>query len=151
MGRYGPELRGQHGDPIEHVLLWTYPGISHTGNSYIFLQSFILLGLSTGFKFCKSFISLLFKIHSCQFLFHVHCIMEIFLSTFPTNYLLELSIRNAQKACKRFLHNRIGKRTVELNISPLISIGPENVLAKEPSGNRPEGFLLIGICRFQLS
>ena len=92
MGRYGAELRGQHGDSVKHVLLWAYSCVPHAGYSHIFLESLILLGLGAGLELRKGFVGLLFKIHSCQFFLHIHCIMKIFLSTFSTDYLLEFRI-----------------------------------------------------------
>ena len=62
MGRYRPELRGQHWDPVKHVLLWAHSGIPHTGNGNIPLESIVLLGLGAVLELHKGLICFFLQI-----------------------------------------------------------------------------------------
>ena len=75
--------------------------------------------------------------------------MEALLSALASDYGLKLFVLHIEESGKRFLHNRVGQGTVQLDISPLVSLGTEDVSTKEASINGPEGFLLIGICGFK--
>lgn len=151
MGTYRSELRRQHRNTIQHVLLWAYPCIPHTGNSHILLEGFVLTGFGGGFELQESFVSFLLKVHLGEDLLHICCIAESFLSALAADYLLELCIGDPQEACKRLLHYRIGQGAVQLDICPLVSVRAEDVLTEEPSGDRPEVLLLVGICGLELS
>ena len=149
MGRDGPELRGQHWDPVQHVLLWAHSCVPHTGNSHIPLEGIVLLGLGAGLELGKRFIGLLLEVHLGEDLLHVTGIAEPFLGAFSAHYGLELPVGDIEEPCKWFLHYRVGKGAVQLDISPLIPIRAKYVSTKEASINGPEGFLLIGICGFE--
>ena len=149
MGSNRTELRRQHGDPIQEVLLWAYSGISHTSNCNIPLKGIILFGLSASLKLCKSFIGLLLKIHLGENLLHIRSISQPFFRALSSDYSLELSVGDVEEPCKGFLHYRIGKRTIQLDISPLVSFRAKYISPEKTSIDGPERFLLIGISGFK--
>lgn len=148
MGRDRPELRGQHGDPVEHVLLWAYSCVPHAGNGHIPLKGIVLLGLGAAFKFYKGPVGFLLKVHFGKDLLHVTGIAESLFRTFSPYYSLELFIGDIEEPCKGLFHNRVRQGAVQLDVSPFVSQGAKDVLTEEASINGPEGFLLIGIGGF---
>lgn len=149
MGRDGSELRGQHGDSIQHVLLWAHSSIPHTGNCNVALEGLVPLGLGAVLEFLQGLVSFFLQIHLGEHPLHVTGIMQALLGAFSSDYSLELPVLHIKESCKRLLHNRIGQGAVQLDISPLVSLGTENVSTKEASINGPEGFMLIGVCGFE--
>ena len=77
--------------------------------------------------------------------------MKAFLGALSSYYSLEFFIRDIEESGKRFLHNGVRQGAVKLYISPFVSLRAEDVLAEEASINGLEGFLLIGVCRLELS
>ena len=151
MGTNRTELRGQHWNAIQHVLLWAYSRIPHSCNSHILLEGLVLAGLGGGLEFLEGLVGFLLKVHSREHSLHVLRIAEALLGALSTDYLLELSIGNSQESRQRLFHYRIGQGAVQLDICPLVSIGAKDVLTEKSSCYGAEALLLISICGFKFS
>ena len=133
MGRNGTELRGQHRNPVEHVFLGLHSRIPHTGYGYIPLESRVLLGRAASLELLESLDSFLLKIHLGESLLNILCGGHSidFLRAFDNG--LELGVCYIEKPCEGFLHDRIGKRIVELNVAPLVTVLTKDVCTEEAS------------------
>ena len=151
MLRNRSELRRQHRNAVQHVLLGAYSIVPHAGNSHIAFQSCISLGWSGVFQLSESSVRFLLQIQLLQSLLHFRRISDTVYLLLPLNHGLELRIGHSEKSGKRLLHDWIWKRAVKLDVSPVIPLWTENVPAEQTSVYLPECLLFVGICRFQLS
>ena len=149
MLRNRSELRRQHRNAVQHVLLGAYSIVTHSCNSHIALQGSIPLGWSGVFQLSESSVRFLLQIQLLQSLLHFRRISDTVYLLLPLDHSLELRIGHSEKPSKRLLHNWIGKRAVKLDVSPVIALWTEDVLAEETSINLPECLLFVGICRFE--
>ena len=149
MLRNRSELRRQHRNAVQHVLLGAYSIVPHAGNSHIAFQSCISLGWSGVFQLRESSVRFLLQIQLLQSLLHFCRISDTVYLLLPLNHGLELRIGHSEKSGKRLLHDGIGKRAVKLDVSPVVSLWTEDVLAEETAINLPECLLFVGICGFE--
>lgn len=149
MLRNRSELRRQHRNAVQHVLLGAYSIVPHTGNSHVALQGGIPLGWSGVFQLSESSVRFLLQIQLLQSLLHFRRISDAVYLFLPLNHSLELRIGHSEKSGKRLLHDWIWKRAVKLDVSPVIALWSEDVPAEETSVYLPECLLFVGICRFE--
>ena len=149
MLRNRSELRRQHRNAVQHVLLGAHSIVPHTGNSHVAFQSRIPVGGPGVFQLSESSVCFLLQIQLLQSLLHFRRISDAVYLLLPLDHSLELRIGHSEKSGEGLLHDGIGKRAVKLDVSPVISLWTEDVLAEETSINLPECLLFVGICGFE--
>lgn len=92
MGRDGTELRGQHRNAIQHVLLWAYSLISHAGNGNVTLEGLVFVALGGLLHLQQGSVGFLLEIHLREHSLHVPRILHTFYSALPCGYCLELPV-----------------------------------------------------------
>lgn len=140
------ELGRQHRNPVQHVVLRRNTVIAHLGNGYIALQRSVLLGGTRILELYERLLCFLLQVDLCQRLFHLHSIGDAVDRGSALSDCLEVLVGHAQEACKRLLHDRVRKRTVELDVAPVHAVLSEDVLSEETAVDGSEVLLFICIC-----